>query len=232
MSNKKLFKKVFDLELSSKKMKEEILKRDEMNNMKNKKVFLKWSLLTTCLIIFLSIVVLTKSNSNTKLKGIETIDNPKYEEDININKLESVSATKIDAEIRDSSNYFAIPYPFKLDAKLSLPDDLNTTKEKILFTKSKDGKYNYINNYIFSYTNSKNDRDIIISFSFENKPIKDYYFSEDGAKDTKINNFNLKLYNYEEIYFTEFEYNGYFFNIETHNLTESEFISLLKSIIV
>ena len=81
------------------------------------------------------------------------------------------------------------------------------------------------------YSNTDKGREIIVSFSKENKPIRDYYFSEEGSKISKIDNFELKIFKFNELYFTEFNYKGINFDIETTNITEQELTDLLLSII-
>ena len=74
------------------------------------------------------------------------------------------------------------------------------------------------------------DRSIKVSYSKDNKPARDYHFSEEGSKTTTINGVELKIYKYEDIYFTEFKFNDYYFDIETSKITEQELSDFLLSI--
>ena len=44
------------------------------------------------------------------------------------------------------------------------------------------------------------------------------------------NGVELKIYKYEDIYFTEFKFNDYYFDIETSKITEQELSDFLLSI--
>ena len=48
---------------------------------------------------------------------------------------------------------------------------------------------------------------------------------------SNINNLELKIFKYNELYFTKFNYKGINFDIETSNITEQELTDLLVSII-
>ena len=53
---------------------------------------------------------------------------------------------------------------------------------------------------------------------------------KEGSKTTTINGVELKIYKYEDIYFTEFKFNDYYFDIETSKITEQELSDFLLSI--
>ena len=71
----------------------------------------------------------------------------------------------------------------------------------------------------------------MIAFSNEYEPLRDYFFGDEGSKVSKINDFELTIYRYENSYMTTFKYNDINFDIETTDITEQEFIDLLVSII-
>lgn len=134
-----------------------------------------------------------------------------------------------DVKITDIEN---ITY-FKEISDIRIPNDCeNQEAHKIYVKPDRDGQeYNILQSYVVNYSNIKNERNIRVSFSKENKPIRDYYFSEEESKMSKINNIELKIFKYNELYFTEFNYKGINFDIETTNITEQEIIDLLLSII-
>ena len=72
--------------------------------------------------------------------------------------------------------------------------------------------------------------EININFSRKNKPFRDYHF-DDVAFYSIINDTKIKIFKYEDIYFTEFIYNGVNFDIELQNVDKEELVVLLKSII-
>lgn len=89
--------------------------------------------------------------------------------------------------------------------------------------------YKNLNSYILNYYNDT--RNIKVAFSDKNRPIRDYYFSNENAAISIIKDKKLKIYSYEDIFFVEFYYNNYYLNIETNNISQGEPIVLISSII-
>ena len=139
---------------------------------------------------------------------------------------------KIDANVKVvTNNDVNFPLPYK-DGMLNIPKDLDKTYKYIFYFKeNKESKeYNILGNYEIVYSND-NDRSINVKYSKDYKPVRDYYFSDEGSKVTEINGIKLKIYQFENIYFTEFEFNGYQFDIETSKINEQELSNLLFSIL-
>ena len=59
--------------------------------------------------------------------------------------------------------------------------------------------------------------------------MRDYFFEK--GKTSRINGFNLIIYQYEKSYITRFTYDDLNIDIETNNITQDELIALLESII-
>lgn len=154
---------------------------------------------------------------------------------LNINNLESISATKIDADIRSLILHDGAESTVEvnlLDMTLTIPSNLNKFNSYAIYTReNKKSEYNILNSYVYIYSNKSNDKSIRIAFSKDNKPVRDYHFSDEGSKDTIINNIRLKIYQYENLYFTEFYYKDYNFDIETDGITENELSNLLLSLL-
>lgn len=232
MSNNKNIKKMFEREFDIEIMKQQILDEERKRKMNFKNVF-KWSVVPICLVAVICGVLIFNSNKELKPNiykpNIETKDNV----DMYINDVSKMTqgALKIDAVVK-IINDVNIPY-FEDLANIVIPNDFDNDQKYAIYVKpDKDSKeYDTLQSYEFNYCNTKNDRSISISFSKENKPIRDYHFSEEGSKVSKINNMELKIFKYEEIYFTEFSYKGINFDIETSNITEQELTNLLLSII-
>lgn len=93
-----------------------------------------------------------------------------------------------------------------------------------------DKEYNVFNCYNIVYINREDNKEININFSRKNKPFRDYHF-DDVAFYSIINDTKIKIFKYEDIYFTEFIYNGVNFDIELQNVDKEELVVLLKSII-
>ena len=234
MTNKEKLKKAMDEDFNSEKNYEQIMKK--MGNVR-KRNLLKWSIVPLCLLVMISGVFLLigKKEDNITLSTFSTMEN---KETLNINDLSKSELSKVvtDVKIVDDVN---IPYPFKIskedDSKekiIVLPSDLTQTKNSIVYTKkdSYSKEYNEIANYVMLLTNG-NDRTIKIKYSKDKEPISDYSFREEKSKVTMIHGVDLKVYRYEESFFTLFYYNGYHFDIETSNITEQELSDYLNSVV-
>ncbi len=226
MFKKQIKEEVFDFD--KERMKKQILAEYERNNKKMNK-YVKWSLIPICLVVIVGIIILYKNNSNISLNNPTYVDK---ENNLNFNKISEPHL--LDVDVKTEFSDLAILWPdILIDGNgLKLPEDLDKTKAYVLFTKEeKSGEYTHLNSYVYNYYNEGKDRNIRMAFSKTEKPIRDYYFNEKDAKKSNINDYELLIYNYQKIYFAEFEIKGYNFDIETENITQEEFISLLKSII-
>ncbi len=202
--------------------------------MKKEKNLWKWSFVSICLIAIISGVLLINDN-NKQLKpniykpNIETKDNINlYINDIS-KMTQGVLSSDADVKITTMEN---ISY-FKEIVGIKIPSDLDNKEAHEIYVKpDRDSQeYNVLQSYVVNYSNTENDRNIIVSFSKDNKPIRDYYFSEEVSRTSNINNLELKIFKYNELYFTEFNYKGINFDIETSNISEQELTNLLLSII-
>ena len=160
-----------------------------------------------------------------------------FKDNIIINERKSMGGSKIDAiaipiyNNNDYKNNEGISeYKFYKDIELlSKYDDISMYA--IYGRKNKsDKEYNVFNCYNIVYINREDNKEININFSRKNKPFRDYHF-DDVAFYSIINDTKIKIFKYEDIYFTEFIYNGVNFNIELQNVDKEELVVLLKSII-
>lgn len=233
MSNNKNLKKMFEKEFDVEIMKQQILNEERKRNMNFKNVF-KWSVAPICLVAIISGILIFNNNKELKPNIYEPNIETKDSVDMYINDVSKMTQgiSKLDADVKIINN-LSIPY-FQEIGNIVVPNDFdNKHNAYAIYTKSnKDSKeYNILQCYVFNYSNTQNDRDIRVAFSKENKPIRDYYFEEKGSKVSKINNIELKIFKYNELYFTEFNYKGINFDIETHAIKEQELTDLLLSII-
>ena len=235
MTNKEKLKKAIEQDINPKDCYKEIInkiERGEKTMKKKNNNLWKWSFVPICLVAAISGVLLI---NNKKLKAdiykpnIETKDSVNlYINDVS-KMTQGVLSSDADVKITNIEN---ISY-FKEIVGIKVPSDFNNKEAHEIYVKpDRDSQeYNVLQSYVVNYSNKENDRNIIVSFSKDNKPIRDYYFSEEGSKMSKINNIELKIYKYNELYFTEFNYEGINFDIETSKITEQELIDLLLSII-
>lgn len=234
MTNKKKIKNAIEQDINPNSYYNEIIRTIEKGaKMKNKSNIWKWSFVPICLVVAISGILLINDNKelnpNIFKPNIETKENFS----IYVNDVSKISqgVLRLDADIK-ITNIENISY-FKEIDDIKMPSDFDNQEAHEIYVKSnrESNEYNILQSYVINYSNTKNDRYISVSFSKENKPIRDYYFSEEGSKRSRINNIELKIFKYNELYFTEFNYKDINFDIETINITEQELTDLLLSII-
>ena len=219
MTNKEKLVREIDSDINLRNCHNKIIKKIEKDNRMNNNIRI-WILIPVCLLIVIGIGYLKYHNDN-EFKDVNKFNI----NDINGNKSELVKLD-VDAKIVESNE---INTPFN---DLVVPNDLIDVNYYIMYVRSnKDSKeYNVVNNIEVVYSSNSN-RMINISYSKDYKPLRDYYFNEDSSKISNINNVELKIYKYENTYFTEFTFNNYNYDIETNNISENELKNLLISII-
>lgn len=236
MTNKEKLNKAIEEDFNSMNNYNEIIKKIEKGAKMKKNNMWKWSFVPICLVAIISGVLFLnyQNNNKTKLEDKLFVDE-KNNVTLNINEIQSnKSKTSILDTALDiktvTTNDANFPLPYKNE--INIPKDLNKTYKFIVYTReSIDSKdYNILNNYILEYSND-NNKSINVAYSKDHKPLRDYYFSDEGSKVTTINGVELKIYKLEDIYFTEFNYNGYNFDIETTKITEQELLTFLLSIL-
>jgi len=82
--------------------------------------------------------------------------------------------------------------------------------------------------FLFSYQGNEN-RKIIITVG--EKSLSRSFLNEDKEKQSKINGHSVSIYSKNNIYVVVFEFQNYYFDIETANVSKKELITLLKSIL-
>lgn len=87
-----------------------------------------------------------------------------------------------------------------------------------------------IHDYIFEYQNDDGG-EARIAISSEGKPLRDLLILRDNPVLSEINGTELIIYEYEDMYFTEFSYNGLNYDIETSGVQLEALEELLESII-
>ncbi len=182
----------------------------ERMNKRNMK-YLKYSLIPICLLLIISLFLITNNNKP------DIFDDTK---EIYINEIDNMNLTALDSDIKVENNYMVEIYDELLN--IVIPTDLNKMNGLAIFLS--DGTFN---NYVIEYFND--ERRITIAYSKTNTPIRDYFI--DDGKPSIINNTNLVISKYNTIYIVTFKYNDIYFDIETSNIKEDELITLLESII-
>ena len=224
MSNKQIMKDVFDNEFNANKIRNQILLKSEKKTKKNMIKFLQYA----TFLFVIAIVGITIFINNQQ-------DNYIYSDvasNIIINKINEFDLTKLDADIKfEEINSVNMPWNDMFN-NINIPKDLDKFYGYGVYTKNdSNNEYNILDSYVYEYFNLDNNRKIKIAFSNTNRPIRDYFFDIDYAKESNINDNKLLIYQSEDTYFTEFKYSEYYFDIETHGISIYELIIFLKSII-
>lgn len=236
MTNKEKLKRAIKHDINPKDYYNKIIDKIEKGEKRNmKKSIWKWSLVPICMVVVISGVLFSnyRNDNKTILKNKLYFDKTNNVI-LNINEIDSnkIGMLKLDADVNVvTNNDVNFPLPYK-NGVVNIPKDLDKTDMYIFyFRENKESKdYNILGNYEIIYSND-NNRFINVKYSKDNKPARDYHFDDEGSKTTIINGINLKIYKFENIYFTEFKFNDYNFDIETINITEKELTDLLLSII-
>ena len=202
----------------------------------------------TVIIIFILIIGI--STKNNKVKQFEKFGGDDWSDGINATT--SSNTNHIDTSDSDSSsieineindmiknrsntkvvNNVNIPY-FEVLTNLEIPYDFDNKEDyrAVYIKNDTKSKEDYIlNNYEFHYKNTKNEREIVVSFSKDFTPISNYNFGV-NSKSSLVNGINVLLYKYEKTYIAKFQYMKYSFLVEGKNITQEEFMNFVSSII-
>lgn len=233
MTNKEKIKKAIEEDINPQMYYKQILKEIEKGEKMPKNNMWKWSIVPICLGVIISgfLFINYQNDNKTILKNKPYVDE-KNNVTLNINEINKAGMPLLDADVKVVTNNAAnFPLPYK-NGIVDIPKDLDKTSKYIFyFREDKESKeYNKLGFYEIIYDDG-DERSIKVSYAKDNKPTRDYYFSEEGSKITTINGINLKIYKFASLYFTEFKYNDYYFDIETSNITEQELSALLLSIL-
>ena len=208
--------------------------KERMIGMSNLK--LKYVLAPVCVMLIAVVGYVGFLNTNKNLNNNPITDFRGEREEslatiININEkmLTEQKLFDVDGEV---INNVEIPY-FDFLTGISIPEDFDNKEDyRAIYVKSnqKSDNYDVLNNYEFHFYNTQNNRSITIAFSDKYQPLRDYYFAETDKKSI-IGDAELIINKCNNMYMVIFTYKGINFDIETNDITESELISLLESII-
>ncbi len=214
---------------------EKIDKEEIYNNVlnhKKRKKLKSTSIVVATLIIICSIVFL-----NYHSKKSSTIQSLQDESMININIVTDIcSNCSLSAEPSLYTQELAsiVDYDSKINEDEELLKDINISDDLKLTSKlAVDNLYDDIKSfpiYELVYKNIGKKRKVKILYS-KDKYIIENYKLVDVSNTSKINNTELLIYNYKNTYRAIFTIDNIYYRIESENITEEEFMTLLKSII-
>ena len=233
MSNK--FKREFEKEFNKQENYNKIISKVEQTDTRKSFKF-RYALAASFALV--TVVVSSMGFYNEKLsKKEENISESNgIRTELNINKIKDIAATSLDVDLKKidakREEIEKISDKFTFMKNIKIPEDLNLKTSYILYTRSdfEVRVYDLLHDYVFSYSDQNEERDITISFSEVEEPLRDYYLGE-GKKVSKIGDIEVKISQYKELYMATFTYNEVNFDIETKGITENELVALLVSII-
>ncbi len=218
MLKKQIIKKVFDNEFNINEMRNQILLKNERKY--NKKMNKIYKFAVPTFLVLISSVIVFYSNNTSKHNDIKN--------NIHINKLENLQR-EMTFEVNEEE-IENIPQKFDFILNINIPKDFDLKRKYNLYTRSniEVNTFDILRDYVFEYKNNKGSK-IVVSFSETGRPLKDYNLTVETL--SKINNTDILISQYQNLYLVSFNYKKIFFAVETENISIEELTSLLESII-
>ncbi len=224
----------------------------ENNNLKDKTTKRKFNIINNktiiyCLIflgiLFISIITIVNktnifyNNNETDEKACVIAELGEYykkynEENLKTDlKIEEIEERKLLNSYLDIKTIKSddLPYKFNFINNIKLEEFKLTDSYKI-YTKSNVNIDNYdiLYGYVVLYKQD-NEKNIKIGLSELELPIQNYL--DTNVKTSKIGDVEIKILQYKKDYIAIFKLDDIYFSIETNNITQSQLVELLKSII-
>lgn len=93
------------------------------------------------------------------------------------------------------------------------------------------GEYNIFHDYVLRLKDTQSDAELTLAMSPLEKPLRDCFYLNDDPIYSEINGVKLVIMGDGNIFYTIFEYNGIWYDIETYHISLEDFVILLNSII-
>ncbi len=206
-----------------------IRKKMERGNKMNK--IFKYSLVPMAIVIAMTSVFLLNKKSSTS----NILDsNVKNNDVIIVNSIDNnFDNTKLDIDGRSeditTDDLYKI-YPLLKD--IVVPNDYNINGIiKCYLFNDDTGKYDKLYGYNIIYSGGNNKYIDIFILIDTTKRLRCFSIDTDEMKNSIINGNSIKIMGEDKYYYAIFSYNNINFDIETNEISEEEFIQLIKSIV-
>lgn len=206
-----------------------IRKKMERGNKMNK--IFKYSLVPMAIVIAMTSVFLLNKKSSTS----NILDsNVKNNDVIIVNSIDNnFDNTKLDIDGRSkditTDDLYKI-YPLLKD--IVVPNDYNINGIiKCYLFNDDTGKYDKLYGYNIIYSGGNNKYIDILILIDTTKRLRCFSIDTDEMKSSIINGNSIKIMGEDKYYYAIFSYNNINFDIETNEISEEEFIQLIKSIV-
>lgn len=238
MTDREKIKKMFNNQINKATVYNNVLEKVEgVNDMKSK--VLKFSLAPICLVLVICGVMLfnpqNNSNNNDDISDYIQLESMAHE--IYINKLKDFSQADIDVQLDADVKVQEEFVKYSFIDNMIIPSDLSLSSKHLVYTRkdNQTTQYDILHDYVLWYEkmeNNINTKKIIVAFSKDFEPLRDYFIDINNLKVSKINNTELIIVNYNDMCIATFTHNDLNFDIETKGITQEELIQLLESIIL
>ena len=211
----------------------------DMKSKKSRKIIYGITSSAAVFILGVGIIIGTNTFNNSQiqdnhyeiadLQGDKQNKNESQEIKLNINKINEMSATSLDADIK-TKEIEKLPEKFEFIKNIKIPEESKIERSYNIYTRNDINKseYDVLHDYVFNYRKDSMN-EIIIAFSEIEMPLRDYYIDV-GDKVSKIGNIELIISQYKDMYIVTFNFKDMYFDIETTGITENELLELLQSI--
>ena len=211
----------------------------DMKSKKSRKIIYGITSSAAVFILGVGIIIGTNTFNNSQiqdnhyeiadLQGDKQNKNESQEIKLNINKINEMSATSLDADIK-TKEIEKLPEKFEFIKNIKIPEEYKIEMSYNIYTRNDINKseYDVLHDYVFNYRKDSMN-EIIIAFSEIEMPLRDYYIDV-GDKVSKIGNIELIISQYKDMYIVTFNFKDMYFDIETTGITENELLELLQSI--
>ncbi len=193
---------------------------------------IKFVIVPTFVLVFVLIVIFSINLRQYKIVISNDIENQKIGEIFNLNLLDNnsisfYSLNNIDKTSKQDLDYnkkFYVPDGFKLKEYYNI----NTYDNLATGSLESDDKVNEYNE-VYSFENG--DRNIKITYSQKGMLLTDYNINSKKNEATIINNNEVYVYKYNDIYIATFEFDDKDYSIYANKIDEKELLNILLSII-
>lgn len=211
----------------------------DMKSKKSRKIIYGITSSAAVFILGVGIIIGTNTFNNSQiqdnyyeiadLQGDKQNKNESQEIKLKINKINEMSATSLDADIK-TKEIEKLPEKFEFIKNIKIPEEYKIERSYNIYTRNDINKseYDVLHDYVFNYRKDSMN-EIIIAFSEIEMPLRDYYIDV-GDKVSKIGNIELIISQYKDMYIVTFNFKDMYFDIETTGITENELLELLQSI--
>ena len=150
-------------------------------------------------------------------------------DNIRINEIQNMASTKlmVDSKVIDKGDL-----PSEL-AQITNIDGNEVSSIFAYYTKSDYTKeeFDLLHDYVLVFDDEETHKNIKISASEVDSPLRDYFFQSTSDDISDINGVKVKISKYKNKYIVNFTKDEYHYDIETNSMTEAEMINLVKEVL-